>query len=300
MITASGRPVDDRAAYLREVSALLWPPPATAALTTARRAPGHGHDLMVLPGLRRPRLIVPAGRKAAAAAVRRYGEPNSARTRMASRALAVTLGTGLGRLVLRDRVRIDVPAGAATIESYLAEVVGEPVAISLHLGAPRANRKPVLQVLTAAGETIAFAKVGVNQLTTELVRAEHDALGQLAAAQLRTIRAPRVLSCDSWHGLEVLVLSALPVWQQRDPLRPGQLSAAMAEVARIGGLSTGPLAASEYWRRLRDRLDGAGNGADHDALRAAVAQLTVAAGTQTLAFGAWHGDWTPKLPLQVT
>ncbi|HEX9064069.1 MAG TPA: phosphotransferase [Streptosporangiaceae bacterium] len=297
MIAVSAPPGDDRASYLREVGALLWPAPASVTLTrpgrVAKPGPAGTHDLMVLPGLRRPRLIVPSGPRAAAAAVRRYGEPASVRARLATRTLSVTLGSGLGRVLLRDRLRVHVPDGADTIEAYLAGVLGQPVAISLHLGARRANRKPVLQVLTPAGETIAFVKIGVNPLTAELVRAERDALARLAAAGLRTIGVPDVLSYGTWRGLEVLVLGALPVWQRRVPLAAGQLGSAMTEVARAGGTRTGTLGASEYWRQLARRLDAAGQGTEHDELRAAVGRLGAVAGQQTLSFGAWHGDWTP-------
>ncbi len=63
-------------------------------------------------------------------------------------------------------------------------MVGQPVEISLHLGAARANRKPVLQLLSKAGETIGFAKIGINALTRELVTGERAALVKLSEARL--------------------------------------------------------------------------------------------------------------------
>ena len=56
--------------------------------------------------------------------------------------------------------------------------------ISTHLGAARANRKPVLQLLTARGEPAGFAKISVNPLTRDLIRAERAALDTLAAENL--------------------------------------------------------------------------------------------------------------------
>ena len=52
----------------------------------------------------------------------------------------------------------------------------------MHLGAARANRKPVLQLLTPDGETVGFAKIGVSPLTSSLVWAERDALTLLCSA----------------------------------------------------------------------------------------------------------------------
>jgi len=249
--------------------------------------------MIVLPGIARPRLVVPCDRRASAAAVRRYGEPGSARAKLTGRALSAVLGTGAGGLVLRDRLVVRVPPGAQTIESYLRSVLGRRVMVGIHLGAARANRKPVLQLLGPRGETIGYAKIGVNALTVDLVRAERAALERLARAGLTSIQVPRVLECGSWHGMEVLVLSPLPVWHRRVPLRPDQLGRAMAELASVPGVKRSGLMSSEYWRRLVSRLDRAGDSGEHDALRQALSELAERAGSAALSFGACHGDWTP-------
>ena len=284
----------DRTGYLRDLCRLLWPDPARAELT-ARSPSDRRPDLsmIVLPGLRRPRLLVPDERRPAAAAVRRYGEPGSARSAVATRALSAALASGLGSRLLRDRVEVRVPSGAETIESRLSSLLGQRVLISVHLGAARANRKPVLQLLTTAGETVGFAKVGINPLTTDLVSAEHHALCRLHEAGLAELDAPRVLGRDHWHGLEILALSPLPVWEKRTPLPADLLERAMAEVAGVGGRRESPLAASEYLALLLSRLDAAGDGAEQATLRSLLGELAGLTGDTTLSFGSWHGDWTP-------
>jgi hypothetical protein len=299
---------------------MLWPAPAEVLLATARPAASGPEDsaMLVLPGLRGPRLVVPQDRRAGSAAVRRYGEPGSVRTRLATRALSVSLASGLGGLVLRDRLLVRVPAGAQSIESHLSSVLGQRMLVSIHIGAARANRKPVLQLLTPSGQTVGFAKIGVNPLTVDLVRAEHEALDRLNGAGLACLQVPRVLDRSRWHGMDVLVLSPLPVWQKRTPPRAGQLERAMAEVAHVSGVRSLALAGSEYWRRLAARLDDACNGKQRDGrpgdgnppddlsiaegkdargeqeeLRVALARLASLAGTTTLGFGSWHGDFTP-------
>jgi hypothetical protein len=284
----------DRTGYLRDLCRLLWPDPARAELTV--RSPSHGRpdlSMIVLPGLRRPRLLVPDERRPAAAAVRRYGEPGSARSAVVTRALSAALASGLGSRLLRDRVVVRVPSGAETIESRLSSLLGQRVLISVHLGAARANRKPVLQLLTMAGETVGFAKVGFNPLTTDLVSAEHRALFRLHEAGLVELDAPRVLGRDHWHGLEILVLSPLPVWEKRTPLAAGLLERAMAEVADVGGRRESALAASEYLALLLARLDAAGDGDEQATLRSLLGELAGLSGDTTLSFGSWHGDWTP-------
>jgi hypothetical protein len=283
-----------RAGYLRDVCRQLWPDPAGAELSQRPTAAGPG-DLswIVLPGLRDPRLLVPAERRPAAAAVRRYGEPGSVRSALAARALAAAIASGLGSRMLRGRLNVRVPPGTQTIESRLSEMLGQPVLVSVHLGAPRANRKPVLQLLTEAGETIGFAKIGINPLTAGLVRAEHAALDLLHAAGLTHLSAPRVHGHERWNDLEILVLSPLPVWLRRTPPQPGALQRAMTEVAGVAGVRESPVTGSEYWRQLTARLDAAGDGTEQTALGAALASLESPAGATTLRFGSWHGDWTP-------
>jgi len=292
---------------LGDICAVLWPPPASASLSRGlrvRAARGRERDFVVLPSGRRPRLLVPSGRRASAAAVRRYGEPGSVTAWAGSRALALALAAGGASVGLGGRLRVsadppagtpDPPAGTAdlpagTIEAYLRSVLGYEVLISTHLGAARANRKPVLQLLTTRGETAGFAKVSVNPLTRDLIRAERAALDTLAAEDFRELTVPRVLHHGQWQGREVLILNALPVWRRRKALRPGQLTAAMTEVAAVGGRSRGPLAGSDYLARLQGRLEASQAGPDRAALSDALDTLA-AAGTE-LSFGAWHGDWT--------
>ncbi len=282
-----------RARYLDETTALLWPPPAQVTVGRPGRGAAAGSALIVLPGRDRPRLVVPAGRRAAAAAVRRYGEPGSRTARLATRSIGLAMASGLGSLLFRDRLRIQTPPGASTIESYLRAELGHDIRVSMYLGAARANRKPVLQLLSARGETLGFAKVGVNPLTSLLVRVERDALTRLAAAQLTSLVVPRVLHDGQWRGLDVLVLTALPVWLRRRPLPGPRLTAAIREVAAVAGLTRRPLVGSQYWQRLTGRLAAADDGADRAALLTELGKLAVRAADNVLTFGAWHGDWTP-------
>ncbi len=276
---------------VEDVSAVLWPPPSVISLGARGRTTRAGEqDFLLLPTAGRPRLIVPAGRRASAAAIRRYGEPGSFRAWAGRRMLALALTGGGATVGLGGRLRVHATPEVSTIEAYLSDALGRDVLISTHLGAARANRKPVLQLLTAQGETAGFAKISVNPLTRDLIRAERAALDTLAAADLRELIIPRVLHYGQWQGREVLLLDALPVWHRRRPLRPGQLAGAMSELSAVGGQRRGPLAGSDYLAGLRSRLETCPDGPDRTALTAA---LTVLAETGTqLNFGAWHGDWT--------
>jgi Phosphotransferase enzyme family len=275
---------------LDDVCTVLWPPPASATLFRGRPSRWRERDLLVLPFARRPRLLVPSGRRASAAAVRRYGEPGSFKAWAGSRALALALAGGAGAAGLGGRLRVRAEPGSETIEAYLRSVLGHDVLISTHLGAARANRKPVLQLLTPRGEAAGFAKISVNLLTRDLIRAERAALDTLAAEDFRELTVPRVLDHGQWQGREVLIMNALPVWRRRRALRPAQLTAAMIELAAVGGGSHGPLTGSNYLARLRSRLEASQAGPDRTALGAALDALATV--DAELSFGAWHGDWT--------
>ena len=79
------------------------------------RASGGGRaaetEFILLLGMRRPRLLIPAAPRAGAAAVRGYGQPGSRTARLGARALSLALASGLGGAVLRSRIRVHAPPG---------------------------------------------------------------------------------------------------------------------------------------------------------------------------------------------
>jgi hypothetical protein len=160
--------------------------------------------------------------------------------------------------------------------------------VSVHIGPPRANRKPVLQLLSPDGTTIGFAKLGVNALTRRLVRAETTALVTLHHLRLSTVVSPRVLYAGRWRGNQVLVQGALPAWRRRYP-DPARLTTAMREVAGCLGISYAPLASSLYVKTLHERLSTV----DSPPLGSALTVLTDRRGDIVLGYGSWHGDWAP-------
>ncbi|GII24154.1 phosphotransferase [Planosporangium mesophilum] len=270
-----------RAQYLAEVLSVLYPDSGPAAV-----------EYLVVPNARKPRLLVPAdSRRVAAAAVRRYAEPTTRTGRLGRTAIVAALRTGASALLLRDRVRVQ--AGTDSFPAHLAGVLGDGLALSVHIGPARANRKPVLQVFDARGHTVAFVKLGTNPLTRGLVRAEAAALTTLGHAGLRSITVPKVLHTGQWHDHEVLVLEALPTWRKRVPLTAPRLVTAMTELAGCCGTRRSGLRGSGYASRLRTRLEAVADSPDGRQLAGAAERVLDAAGELRLDFGAWHGDWAP-------
>ncbi|HEY2795932.1 MAG TPA: hypothetical protein VGJ28_26450 [Micromonosporaceae bacterium] len=287
-----------RAQYLDEVLGLLYPESGDDGAVLA--------SYIAIPDARKPKLLVPAAdRRIAAAAVARYAEPTSRAAQAKRRAAIVALRTGADRVLLRDRITVTGRSGctADSIDSYLAKVLGGALSISVHIGPARANRKPVIQLISADGQTIGFGKIGVGPLTQELVRAETRALTTMSQAELPGVTVPRVLHAGVWRGHEILVQSALPVWAPRTKLSTKRLTAAMHEVARSAGTHTGPLAADVYWKTLRTRLDALTDGGlrsdgsdpagEARSLALAADELVARGGDTELTYGSWHGDWSP-------
>jgi hypothetical protein len=276
-----------RTQYLTEVLDLLYPWPCRTD-----GSPGTPiAEYLVVPDARRPRLLVPAGsRRVAAAAVRRYAEPQSRAARLKRDAVVAAMRTGASAVLLRDRVRVTGPF-SSSIDGYLSEQLGRELSVSVHIGPARANRKPVLQLISPDGDTFGFGKLGTGPLTKQLVKAETAALNVLAGTGLTKLTVPQVLHAGEWHGLAALVQSALPVWLPRAPLTQRRLVAAMLDIAGCCGYTSGPLDGSTYWRELRGRLSAVGDRAEGAGLGSAARLLAEHAGDTVFRYGAWHGDW---------
>lgn len=285
MVLPSPTDGDARAGYLAELSALVWPAPADPVLRRGGRT-----GWVVVPSAARPRLLVPAGsRRAAASAVRHSTEAVGRAARLKRRALATAFHAGLGTLVFRDRLVVDAAAG--TLDDHLATVLGRRSLVSLHIGPARANRKPVLQLLGPDGAALGYAKLGVDPLTHALVDVEAAALRRLASLPLGPVTVAGVLHHGDWRGHALLVQEALPVRLPR--ATPTAAAAAerdaMVAVAGCLGIRRGSYAASGHAARLADAVDALGTRPEAGRLRAAL--KTVADADPTVAFGAWHGDW---------
>jgi hypothetical protein len=288
----AAREVELRARYLVEVLTTLYPAPCSLD-DTATDNPVLA-EFVAVPDARRPRLLVPTGsRRLAATAVRRHAGPPTRTARLKRDLTAAALRTGVSDALLRDRLTVCGPSDTDTINGYLRRMLGRDLALSVHIGPARANRKPVLQLLTPPGETVGFAKLGVNALTDRLVRLEVTALTTLAATELSNVVTPRVLHAGQWRGHQILVQEALPTWRPRRPVGP-RLPRAMREVAHCLGVTRGPLVASPYWKGLREQLDEVATTGEGRALSLAADLLVARAGDTRLEFGAWHGDWVPR------
>lgn len=293
-LTAGSDPDETSPRAVFGLAELLWP---RAVISDRRRPPKGAHrvaDYFPIPSATDPRLLLPRRhRRSAAAAV--WRQPGrSIKQRVRRNAAALSVAAGFAAVAPRGMVGVDsVEPYEDTIESYFNRLFGFPVVLSLHLGKPRANRKPVVQVLTPQGCTVGFAKVGVDSLTNALVRNEAAALALIDQSRYQHLTASTVLSMDRWNSSEILVTSSLPVWRRQQSLPADRLAAACREVA-----ATVPVRRLTFrdWLRESGRLDDLNQLANTSAARrlgSVVTTLLSDTGDRPLACGSWHGDWTP-------
>jgi len=250
---------------------------------------------VVIPSAARPRLLVPAEPAAAATALGSFNALRRPSVRVGRAVAAAAFRTGLAGLLARDRLTVrgdDVP-GLPT--RALADVVRRSdVVLSVNVGRPSPFRKPVAQVLSTDGELVGFAKVGWDAVTRRGVEREAAALESLADRDPRTLAVPRVRHVGPRGEQLLLVTDPLPADVRRSG-REAPPSAVTREVA--GATRSATLAGSAGWRGLRERADALAAVVSAQGLGESLSRYldTVEQrhGATELAFGAWHGDWSP-------
>jgi hypothetical protein len=286
----------------RDLLAHLWPSPRHRFATGRAAAPPGWVEVAkfgVFGDVQRSRPLVPLARGPAAGAVRRghAGMPEHAWLLRA--ATAAALRAGVLQPLLRRRVRIlrrpgPAAPGAEGIDEHLAGVLGVPLVVAApSFGPPRANWKAVVQLLAPDGRTLGWAKIGTNAVTRRLVANEAAFLRRASTLPLRRLQVARVLHAGEWHGAEVLVTSPLPTGGGNGPRGLPSLVPFLAELVTGFGATRAPLGAAAFWTEVRARADGLPAGPGRSLLAWALRALDARAARRTLAFGRWHGDWSP-------
>ncbi len=281
------RPTLPAASQLTNTVAALWP---GGELTTSRRARASHEGLLAVPTIRSPRLLLPTRRAAAAKAVSRYPSALARRHALGRLAASLALRFGAGRL-LSDHVAIVGSGGGIT--SYLSDVLGRPVVVSLGIGSDRINRKPVLGVFGLDGEPIGYAKIGLSPYTSGLVKAEKRTLAELSKYTWSAINHPRLVHAGSWNDSEVLVMSYLATsWRRTGAPHPLPASV-LADLDSVFGGGRMALGLTPLWQRMQTTTTTHGSSELSERFRAAMSRATAILADKVVDVSAWHGDLTP-------
>jgi len=241
---------------------------------------------IALPTARSPRLLLPTRSRLAATALRRLSAADRAVDRPLLLAGVAAVRAGLWRAVPRS-VRLDVPGSAGeNVHDILESLFGRRVTCAVKLGPARANRKPVLFVMTAEGEPLGFAKVGSNDVTAPLVRHEAAVLAELDGSPVPGVQAPRVLYAGEIGRMFLLVTDPLPLPNHGHGAEP-PVEGTMA-LARSRGVLVGDLPSSAFRKALASALPSW-----EPQVAVAAERLLDAHSGVGLEWGVRHGDWTP-------
>lgn len=281
--------------HLANILSMLWPEPCTIGVRRSPDAGSGGLAYVAVPNWSSPAVIAPRRpRRIMAATLRGYNTAATGRSRAKAQLSALAASTGVADLIFPSVLIDDTAADSdSSIRKYLAEVLGQDVSLSISIGPRRAVQKPVIQIVGADGRQLAFAKVGQNALTRDLVEREARNLRRLAATLDPGVgvQVPTVLAAEVWRDSYVLVQSTLARGYAPDRRA---LVAGLNAVARVDGVHQTELSTSSYWSTLRGRVDRLSGTGAADSLKSAITCLDAGLpSTLTCPFGSWHGDLTP-------
>lgn len=241
-----------------------------------------------------PKMLVPVEPStAASASLRRASGADGLRGSVQRAAAGAAVSAAPGLL----RQRVEVRGGENGLDELIGSVLGEAVSFSVSIGTARVNRKPVLQVFDRTGRCRAFGKVGWAAHTCADVEAEGRALAAIGGRRFDHLVPPALLARTRWEGRPVLLTAPLVPRGWRT-LRVGRSSwkpptAAMRELNAHFAETPAPLLQAPWWARQWQEVGRLADVVTRGRLARAMEQVAQLAGDRPLAWGAWHGDWTP-------
>ena len=251
--------------------------------------PGAAARYAVVPSLDRARFLLPLGsRRVTASSMLAYNALRPPKVRASRAVIGLLARVGALGLTRAPTLSVHAPDGVELLWDHLAGLLGEArlhAAIGVRPSDP--HHKPTLQLFDDAGRPRGYAKIGWNDGTRAMVRAEAAALAELPPPAPDLPAVPRLLLHTRWHDREVAVVEPMPGDVRRLP-EPGRPRiAAMLAVARRGGPPAPPRSVTQggflaAWRRR-----------SAPAIEPAIDALEARDGGLLVEFGDWHGDWVP-------
>jgi hypothetical protein len=244
----------------------------------------------VIPSVDNAKFLLPlASRRVTAASLLAYNALRPPRVR-ASRA-AIGLLARVGALGVTGAPVLSVEGGPL-LWQHLAGLLGaDRLHAAIGIRPPDPHHKPTLQLFDDAGRPRGYAKIGWNDGTRAMVRAEAATLADLPVAGGDFPAAPGLMLHTQWQGREIAIIEPMPrnVRRIRRPDTPRL--AAMVAVARRGGppAPPRPFGGSTFLATWRSRAAEAAM----PTVDGAIDALAARDDDLTLEFGDWHGDWVP-------
>jgi hypothetical protein len=240
----------------------------------------------VIPSLEHARFLLPlASRKVTAASLLAYNALRPPKVRAGRAAVGLLARVGALGLTRAPILSVHAPERDLLLSSFLADQLGEPeLHAAIGIRPPDPHHKPTLQLFDAHGRPRGYAKIGWNDGTRAMVRAEAATLAELPTGN-GFPPAPRLILHTQWNGREIAVIEPMPRRVRRISKPDSPRLDAMLAVARWGSSATETQPVTALLAGWRARAEGADRRI-HTAIDKLDQELT-------LEFGNWHGDWVP-------
>ena len=256
----------------------------------------------VIPSLDRARFLLPlAAPRVTAASVLAYNALRPAKVRASRAAIGVLARAGALGLTRAPVLSVH---GGPLLWDHLAGLLGvDRLHAAIGIRPPDPHHKPTLQLFDDAGRPRGYAKIGWNDGTRAMVRAEAATLAGLPPPGGDVPAAPRLMLHTRWQDREIAIIEPMPRSVRRIRRPDVPRIAAMLAVARRGGAAAAPqpFAESTFLATWRRRAAGASVPEPSGPALATVVVTVDAAidalvrrdGGLAVEFGDWHGDWVP-------
>lgn len=285
-------PTPDSAGDLENILSQVWPAPYRIQISSGLGSRPAGLTFGLLPHPGRPTLLVPTTpRRVTARALHAYKSPTTRGDRLRARVLGWAARAGAGHL-FPWTVSISGPHGAPNLVAHIEDHANEALHAAIAIGPPRANRKPVLHLMTSNGTSAAFVKVGINPLTSGRVLAETRALDRLNRLAMPRLTVPAVLDIPNWRDTPFLATRPLNSWTS-GVIHPETRARALRSLATAADVVTTDLQTSQWWRGLTTRLEALEDSAETSSLLRSRAVVEAQIGELRIPQGQAHGDWSP-------
>jgi hypothetical protein len=240
----------------------------------------------VIPSLDNARFLLPlASRRVTAASLLAYNALRPPKVRAGRAAVGLLARVGALGLTRAPILSVYAATPDLLLAGHLAGELGEPeLHAAIGIRPPDPHHKPTLQLFDGRGRPRGYAKIGWNDGTRAMVRAEAATLADLPTGG-DFPPAPRLMLHTRWHGREIAVIEPMPRNVRRIRRPDSPRLAAMLAVARRGGPPADARPVTDLIASWRARAAGA-----DPRIHAAIDRLD---GEPALEFGDWHGDWVP-------
>ncbi len=207
-----------------------------------------------------------------------------------SNAAARRAASGVSLLAGRRKADWSVTSNAelGTLRQHLSAVLDRDVRLSVSVGPPRPNRKPVVRCY-AGDEMVAVAKLGPDDHTHQMVQNEAYWLDHLMDHPLDGVVTPGLLHSGSFGSSALLVMEPLDLVDDLGVTVANMPMSTLEEFVSSRVDATSRVRETAWFGDLATRLGEN----QHGELRSLVDAIEQDPFVDALEVSAWHGDWSP-------